>query len=349
MLAGKGHAVTFLGWDRGRGAPSVEEVGGVKVREVRCRIRAPLGGGVFFFYPLWWLFVLAWLLRNRWDIVHAENLDCLPPAVLAARLKRKPVIYEILDTYEDSLRLPRLVRNILVIFDKLLIRLVSGVILADDAQKEELGGIPNKRVVTIYDSPADGIPSGARQANGALTLFYGGVLTREKALNLDRLFAALDGIDGVTLAIAGWGNLTGEVEAWSRRKPRQVRFLGAIGHQEVLRRSAEADLLFVLRGAVLPVNRYICGSKLFEAMMCGTPLLVNQGTSTAIKVSEAGCGIVVDARDITAVRAALVRLRDDRGLRERMGRNARRAYEEQYSWSLMQQRLLDLYEQVGGG
>jgi glycosyltransferase involved in cell wall biosynthesis len=83
-------------------------------------------------------------------------------------------------------------------------------------------------------------------------------------------------------------------------------------------------------------------------MMCGKPILVNNGTSTADKVVEENCGLVVDANNITEIRDAIVMLRDDPELRMKLGANGRRAYEERYSWEIMEQRLITLYQELTG-
>jgi hypothetical protein len=62
-------------------------------------------------------------------------------------------LYDMLDTYEDTVLLPKAIRNTCVKIDKLFMWLVSSVILADEAQIGEVGGIPNSKVVAIYDSP----------------------------------------------------------------------------------------------------------------------------------------------------------------------------------------------------
>jgi glycosyltransferase involved in cell wall biosynthesis len=128
--------------------------------------------------------------------------------------------------------------------------------------------------------------------------------------------------------------------------PEKIQFIGEITHAEVLERSTKSDLLFVLRDPVVPVNKYICGSKILEAMMCGRPILVNKGTSTANILLEENCGLVVDAENIEEIREAIIKLRDDPKLCEELGKNARRAYEERYSWEIMEQRLLTIYGEL---
>jgi len=129
--------------------------------------------------------------------------------------------------------------------------------------------------------------------------------------------------------------------------PGKIQYIGEINYTEVLERSTKADLLFMLRDYVAkPVNKYICGSKVLEAMMCSTPILVNEGTSTANIVREENCGLVVDANNIEEIRRAIIKLRDNPELCEELGINARKAHEERYSWEIMELRLLALYQEL---
>ena len=81
-------------------------------------------------------------------------------------------------------------------------------------------------------------------------------------------------------------------------------------------------------------------------MMCGTPILVNKGTSTANKVLEEKCGVVVDAANIEEIRDAIIKLRDNPELCKELGANGRRAYEGQYSWVIMENRLIECYNKL---
>jgi glycosyltransferase involved in cell wall biosynthesis len=189
--------------------------------------------------------------------------------------------------------------------------------------------------------------------NEIFILFFAGLLMKKKALNLDKVFTAIESIEGVKIVIAGYGDLVEEIKECARKMPDKVQFIGEIGHAEVLERSAKADLLFVLRDPIVLVNKYICGSKVLEskvleAMMCGRPILVNKGTSTANKVREENCGLVVDANNIEEIKKAIIRLRDNPELCEELGANARKAHEERYSWEIMEGRLLALYQELTG-
>lgn len=347
-LASNGYKVDFLGWDRGINCSrSEKKEAGEFNREILLNLKGPWGWKVILYLPLWWCFVFYHLMIDDWDIAHGIQVLSIPPIILAGILRQKPVVYDILDTYEDSISIPKILRDILVEIDKVFMRLSSGVILADKAQIGELGGIPNSNLVVVYDSP-DILSKidASYEKNTIFTLFFAGLLFTGKALNLDKIFRAVENIDNVRIVIAGYGDLVEEIISWSNKIPNKIVFIGEISRSEVLKWSSNADLLFILRDPIIPVNRYICGSKILEAMWCGKPILVNCGTSTSDIVIEENCGLVVDAKDVTQIETAILRLRDDPYLCLKLAYNARDAYQRRYSWEIMKYRLLKLYSDL---
>ena len=80
--------------------------------------------------------------------------------------------------------------------------------------------------------------------------------------------------------------------------------------------------------------------------MCGKPYIVAEGTSTADKVLRENCGLVVDANNTEEIRSAIINLKNNPELCRQLGVNARKAYEQRYSWQIMEQRLVNLYQEL---
>ena len=350
-LKRKGYRVTLLCWDRaGKSRPVAEPPGEAKPdREIRVRIGAPYGIRVLFFLPVWWCVELFWLIVKKWDIVHVIDFDSVVPAAIAGKLKRKPLIYEILETYEDEIVLPKVIRNAAIKIDKLFVRLATRVIVADEMQIKELGGIPDSKVAVIYDSPPDifhkTIP---RLQDSDFTLFYDGAIFKARRLNIDKMLAAVSRIGGVKLVMTGYGDQVSEIKELAAAQPEKIQFLGWVSYDEVLERTLAADLLFLLPDSVIPMNQYIGGSKLLKAMMCGRPVLANRETLAARRVLEINCGLVIDAGNIEEIVQAIAKLKENPELCQELGANGRRAYGERYSWDIMEQRLIDLYQELTG-
>ena len=56
--------------------------------------------------PLWWMFIIRILLKEKWDAIHVINFTSILPSLIIAKIKQKPIIYEIEDTFFDHIKLP---------------------------------------------------------------------------------------------------------------------------------------------------------------------------------------------------------------------------------------------------
>src|SRR5574341_443556 len=145
-----------------------------------------------------------------------------------------------------------------------------------------------------------------------------------------------------TFDLAGFGGDQERILA-SAAGLANVNWHGRVPYERALQLSAAADALFATYDPAIPNHRYASPNKLFEAMMLGKPVIVCAHTNMDRIVADADCGLVLPYGDIPALEAALRRLASDAALRRRLGENARRAYEESYSWARMQTRLEALY------
>lgn len=339
-----GFSVTLLCWDRNHEKDSTKRSDPeIRYKERVLRLRAPWGKLILPYLFVWWFYAFSRLMIERFDIVQAINFDSIVPAVFAAKLKRKPIIYEIFDVYADLIRVPELIRKTGIFLEKLLTRTVTAVIIANKAQIQELNGIPNRNITEIYNTPPDVYQGRDIPEPEIFTLFYAGVLYRSRPANLDKVILAIRDIDEVKLMIAGYGDQADAVEKWAEQSEGKVIFLGKIDYREVLERSLASSMLFALYNPVVPAVRYASCNKVFEAMMCGKPVLVSQGTAYSELVKEEECGLVVDSNNEHEIRKAILKIKNDNELYRQLGMNGRRAYEEKYSREIMENRLQELY------
>jgi glycosyltransferase involved in cell wall biosynthesis len=176
-----------------------------------------------------------------------------------------------------------------------------------------------------------------------LRLAYIGLLQVERGL-LDVL-EALRRHPAWTLDLAGFGGDEAQILQAAAGMP-NLTFYGRVSYEKAIQLSAAADVLFALYDPAIPNHRYSSPNKVFEALMLGKPVLVARHTNMDRIVEESGAGLVVDYGDVNAIEAALLRLAEQPGLRQALGQSARRAYERDYDWKVMQRRLLEVYRHV---
>ena len=149
-------------------------------------------------------------------------------------------------------------------------------------------------------------------ADGMLAGFVGGFERRKGAT---RVAAALKGVDGVSGVFVGGGTEPPDGD--------RVAFCGRVPHDQVPEFLSTCDFF------VLPTTDEGCCNAILEAMACGLPVISSNGEfNDGILTPEVS--IRVDPMDVGALRAAIVRLRDDVALRKRMS-HAALEWSEQFS------------------
>jgi len=109
------------------------------------------------------------------------------------------------------------------------------------------------------------------------------------------------------------------------------------------------DLAVALSAAdvfLMPSIQEAFGLMAVEAMACGIPVIVFEGTSLPGVIKCPLGGLAVPAMNSVALAGAIKRLLDDDDLRSRLGEQARQIAEREYAFPLYVQRHIRLYEEV---
>lgn len=351
-LSEHGYDVKLLVWDRQN---TLTVKGDEGYRLCKFGFKAPYDKlSVVFYFPIWWTYEFFFLLKDKCNIIHACDLDTLIPAIPAKLIKRVPLCYTIYDFYANNLPngrfqvVRRLVRSLVAGVEKFGIGFAKILFLVDEARYEEVRGARINKLAYIYNSPPDyfDVNQTKRQKKAAagITVFYAGVINRLRGLQL--MAKAVQDLDGIRLILAGAVHDEAFLENYVLTSGK-IQYLGWLpSYEDVIKKTSEADILFRLSDPKIPKTRYESPNKLFEAMMCGKPIIVNDGSAMADIVRKENCGLVVPYGDVDAIKEAILKLKNNPELRQELGQNGRRAYENRYSWRIMEQRLLDSYRQL---
>jgi glycosyltransferase involved in cell wall biosynthesis len=353
-LSENGYDVKLLVWDR-QNTLKGENGDGYAIH--RFSLKAPYDKfTVLFYLPIWWIYESFFLLKDKCDVIHACDLDTLIPAILIKSVKRVRLCYTIYDFYANNLPdgrfqfARRLIRGLIARFEKLGIGFTEILFLVDESRHEEVRGARINKLAYIYNSPPDHLEvTGERESKQRteITIFYSGLITRSRGL--EHMKKAIEDLDDVRLIIGGTGPDKNLFENQAANARNAVQYIGWIpSYEGVIEKTSEADIIFRFGDPKIPKTKYESPNKLFEAMMCGKPIIVSDGGSMANIVREENCGLIVPYGDVAAIREAVLKLKNDSQLRQTLGQNGRRAYESRYSWKIMEQRLLDSYQQLSG-
>jgi glycosyltransferase involved in cell wall biosynthesis len=311
-------------------------------------LNAPIGRiNSLLYFPIWFLYLVFWLFKSEWDVVHAVNFDTYLFSLIAAKIKNKPIIYDVYDFYGDMM--PPILRNVIVSVDKHLLPFSDVLILADEARVEQIGGNIHKNIFTINNSPEEyNFDKNYPDDNiNTFKVFIGGKILKERCL--DVVISAIGKIEGAKLSIRGHCDETDykqQIIQLSQKFDNIDMYLDGVPYEEIVKGTLSADLTIALYDPDIPNNRYASPNKLFEAMASKIPIIVNENTSMADIVQKEKCGIVIPYGNEEALIWAVSRLKNDLSLQKRLGDNGRKAYDNKYNWTIMENRLNSIYRQV---
>jgi glycosyltransferase involved in cell wall biosynthesis len=177
-------------------------------------------------------------------------------------------------------------------------------------------GVRPAEVTVVPNAVPLGAPAGDEWPHAGLLLAFAGRIGPQKSL--DVLLDAIEGLDGVSLVVAGDGELHAELE---RSAPPNAQFVGALSRARTLGLFAAADAM------VLPSSWENFPHTVVESLGVGTPVVATAVGGVPEVVEDGVNGLLVPAGDREALRAAIVRLRDDDELRTRLARAARPSVE----------------------
>jgi glycosyltransferase involved in cell wall biosynthesis len=303
---------------------------------------------VWLFYPLWWLFIVSHLIASEYEAIHAVNFDTFVPALIIAKCRKKKVIYDVFDFYGDMFSIP--LRNIIRTVDLSLMPFADGIIIADESRTEQIHRSLSETVIVINNSPQRNAfqrISLPEKTTKDFTLFVGGNIMVDRGV--DQLITAVQHLDNVELVVIGYSHstkLTKKLRQMCSSMTNVSLSLGGVAHEDILGQTAIADLIVAFYDPRVTNNWYASPNKLFEAMMYGKPILVNDGTSMAAIVREERCGCVVPFGEVKAIRETISTLRSDPKLCETLGQNGQAAFNAKYDWTIMEKRLVGFYGRI---
>ena len=346
FLCRAGKQVTILAWDREleTSSDSVFE-DGLVIKRMRLRAGH---GTPFLTLPklvLFYAWCVAHVVTMAADAIHCHDVDTLPAgyAARATKLWRPKLVYDMHDLPEAFLRFFPLTRVTQKVSLSTARSAAAAIVVVNDrfvSYLEGLGFRKTKLVVVMNAPPASGARR-EKERGGEFRVLYYGWLGEERGVKL--LIEAVKGLEGVTITLAGRGELEPYVKEAASSDP-SVRFLGWLKMEDLEPVISDADLIPSLYEPKTKNARMATPGKLLTAMSLAIPSLVPAGTYQAEIVERFHCGVVVDWRDVADVRRAIAELSTDRAEYDRLARASYAAFASSFSWEVMGERLAKAYD-----
>ena len=162
---------------------------------------------------------------------------------------------------------------------------------------------------------------------------------------VDLLIKALPDLEDVGLELVGPGPERSPLEELARKLGviERVRFLGAMGAENVRRRMADWDLL-VLPSRKTPLWMEQLGRALLEAMALGVPVVAADTGSIPWVVGE--CGLLFRQDDIGGLVSAVQDLLNNREQTMERARKGKERIHGEFTWPVFAKRVTDFYRHL---
>jgi glycosyltransferase involved in cell wall biosynthesis len=171
----------------------------------------------------------------------------------------------------------------------------------------------------------------------ALLVLAVGRLVEKKGFRY--LVEAAASAPGVCVAVAGEGDLRGDLEARARRLGAPVRLIGSLDRGSVAKAYATADVIAVPSVVDSAGNVDGLPNSLLEALASGRAVVASRVAGIPDVLRDGVNGCLVPPADASALAVALRRLVADPAERARLGHNAREYAVAELSWETTAKKL----------
>lgn len=257
---------------------------------------------------------------------------------------------ETLEQYGDHTYDPaaiRLERHIFATTGRVLVvsEAVRDAVLRQHPQPERVVVVPNGVDLSRFHPEIDG--TDVRDANGlGGRVVIGMVAYFKRWHGLEQLLQAVPSVveacPSVQFLLVGEGDRPGAVSDFVhvRGMSQWVSVTGEVPHAEIPSYVAAMDI------TVIPhFHHHGSPLKLFEYMAAGKPTVAVAIGQICEVLQDGTTGLLVPPDDISALSGALIRLAQDRTLRQQMGAAARAWVARERSWDDVARRVLQLWDE----
>jgi len=249
----------------------------------------------------------------------ANDLDTLPAAFLAGRIRHVPLIY---DSHELFTEVPELierplVRGIWKRIEKRIVPRLKHAVTVSRSIADHYQGLYGTRFRVVRNLPLRSVPrpdpSVRDQYPGKKIVIYQGALNVGRGLEL--AVASMQYLDDVILVLAGSGDIEQELRKLVRDTDLRERILfrGRLTPDVLFPITCAADVGISLEEDLGLSYRYALPNKIFDYIQAGVPVLCSALPEMSRIVEHYGVGVVTGERDPEKVATIIRNMCIDRG------------------------------------
>lgn len=278
---------------------------------------------------IWMIKVLYYSYSKKPDFFWTSNFQNALPVAIISCFKKTPFVYYIHDHISISYQWPKTLVNVLQKIDNWIIKRAHTVIVPD-----EKGILPHAKHLAHKFQILPNVPFKnnnrpvERHEINDFVIFVLGTIWDSRGL--DTLFSATKGLQNCRIIMAG--NIPQNHVKTAILENPIVDYRGMLSQEETFKLYPQSDCVFTFYDPILLINRIASPTKLYEAMMMGKPVIMNDEVLISKQVSEWDIGFTCRYNDIDGLRNLIEKMIVDRTELLNKGRNAYHLHETKFNW-----------------
>lgn len=342
--------VTVICWDRKSSSSLKEIFNGIQVVRIQNTFFMKILPHDLLRNPFWWMNaykkgIELYKQGFHFDAVHCHDLDTLVAGMLLKNKLGVKLIYDAHEVfgYMIEQNMPQIVVWFSFFMEKKLLHFVDQVITADVGYADYFEKITDKPVSIVRNCKDIILKKYQPPPQNTFSLIYIGTLSKSRFFP-DALSVA-DEIDNIVFVIAAKKEGLFDLVSKISKDTKNVDFLGTIPLNKVIPQTLNSHVILCLFDPKSRLNQIGSPNKLFEAMVCGRPVIASKGTFSGTLVEKLQMGIAIDFSK-NGLKKAIEYLRDNPQICKTYGQNALNAGKSKYNWSKQEKTLLNIYNKI---
>jgi glycosyltransferase involved in cell wall biosynthesis len=303
----------------------------------------------FLFYAAYNLRLFCWLVFHKWDAVLACDMDSLPGAWGAKKLRRKSLVF---DSHELFSEVPELqnkprVKRFWVRLEKYFLPKLNYAYTVSESIANYYHEKYGVKMDVIRNLPMKEAPEETFNLSSEKPfIIYQGTLNVGRGI--DKMIDAMQFIPGYNLIIAGDGPLQTELQNRARQSSadKQVIFAGRISFEKLRGLTKQAVLGLSLEQDLGLNYRFALPNKLFDYWHAGIPAIVSDLPEMKALMQKTQAGkFVSESIDAERLATEINALLKDAEVYDKMKKAAQKAASE-YHWENESKRQLEIFRSI---
>ena len=310
------------------------------------------------FYAEYNIRLFLYLLFGKYAAILSVDLDTLPAAFCASKLRRKQLVY---DSHELFTEVPELIgrnftRAMWLCLERFFVpklinaytvsrsialyyRLKYNIPFAVVPNYPSAGNLSNK---TNTDSELQRFIDSQKRRNRKLVWYHGAV---NRGRGIKELIDAMYLLDTFALVVVGIGDLYRELRLYAGRQPfyERVLFAGELPFADLYSYAVQADVGFAALEDLGASYRFSLPNRLFDYTAARLPFVVSNLPEIAHLVNRTGIGMVAKNLSAEELSACIRKLGLDTELRGRIIDNQNKAA-KLLAWELNEPTVLRMFD-----